>query len=62
MHVKTGRKELVEKRSALGLSVSYDCACHQTLPMLCVNVMKRMERYALLNYVDRFLLLLLWTT
>jgi len=62
MHAKTARKKLVEGLCTLGLSVSYDCACHQTLPMLCVKIMKKMERYALLTYMDRFLLLLMWTT
>jgi len=62
MHVKTTRNELVEKLCTLGLSVSYNCTCHQILPLLCVNVMKKMEWYALLTHVDRFLLLLMWTT
>ena len=38
MHVKTARKKLVEELCTLGLSVSYDCACHQAfVNAVCEN-------------------------
>ena len=58
MHVKTRRKELEKKLYALGLSVSYGrvLSLSSDLAKLCVNVMRKTERFALLRYVDRLLL------
>ena len=57
MHVKTENKKKrirTEKLYALGLSVSYGRVLRLSsdLAKLCVNVMRKIERFALLTYVD----------